>query len=124
MLTPLTLAAISILRQISYKEEFDFQKVERSGVSPAKILNLLESAKLIRHKPGCVESNTPKAYELLRPFPEITLLDLMVAVDEHLDCSRPNSEVTYACYQRSAQKLGIINQLTRNLLSEILLTDL
>lgn len=124
MLTPLTLAAISVLRQISYKEEFDFQEVERGGVSPVKVLNLLESAKLIRHKPGCAESNTPKAYGLLRPFHEITLFDVMMAVDEHLDCSQPNSKVAYAYYQRSAQKLGIINQLTRNLLSEILLTDL
>ena len=55
---------------------------------------------------------------------EISLLDILEATGEHLNCNRPITEQFYAQYGRAAQKLGIINQIARIYLREITLTDL
>lgn len=55
---------------------------------------------------------------------EISLLDILEATGEHLNCNSPITERFYAQYGRAAQKLGIVNQITRIYLKEITLTDL
>ena len=55
---------------------------------------------------------------------EISLMDILEATGEHLNCNRPITEQFYAQYGRAAQKLGIINQIARIYLKEITLTDL
>ena len=55
---------------------------------------------------------------------EISLLDILEATGGHLNCNSPITERFYAQYGRAAQKLGIVNQITRIYLKEITLTDL
>ena len=113
MLTPLTLTAISVLRHISSHETGNLQDLE-CGCKPLdELLDQLESG-----------SGIPKTYELTRPLFRISLLDLMEAVDQHLNCNQPDCEKMYARYHYAAHKLGIVNQMTRAYLSEIPLTDL
>ena len=118
MLTPLTLTAISVLRHIS------LQETEGSCKSLGELLGQLESAGLIRVKADHAGDVTPEIYELTRPLFQISLLHVMEATDQHLNCNQPDCEKMYARYHRAAHKLGIINQMTRVYLSEIPLTDL
>ena len=65
-----------------------------------------------------------QSYIPARKAVEISLLDILEATGEHLNCNRPITEQFYAQYGRAAQKLGIINQIARIYLKEITLTDL
>ena len=124
MLTPLTLTAISVLRHISSHETGNLQDLQ-CGCKPLdELLGQLESAGLIRVRTDQSGSGIPKTYELTRPLFRISLLDLMEAVDQHLNCNQPDCEKMYARYHYAAHKLGIVNQMTRAYLSEIPLTDL
>lgn len=128
MLTPLTLTAISVLRHISSHEAGNLQDLECGSKLPDQLLDQLldqlEAAGLIRVRTDQSGSDIPKTYELTRPLFRISLLDLMEAVDQHLNCNQPDCEKMYARYRYAAHKLGIVNQMTRTYLSEIPLTDL
>lgn len=87
MLTPLTLTAISVLRHISLQETVNFQELECSCKSLDKLLAQLESAGLIRVKADHAGDVTPEIYELTRPLFRISLLDVMVATNQHLNCN-------------------------------------
>lgn len=98
MLTPLTLTAISVLRHISSHETGNLQDLE-CGCKPLdELLDQLESAGLIRVRTDQSGSGIPKTYELTRPLFRISLLDLMEAVDQHLNCNQPDCEKMYARY--------------------------
>ena len=51
-----------------------------------------------------------QSYIPARKAVEISLLDILEATGEHLNCNRPITEQFYAQYGRAAQKLGIVNQ--------------
>lgn len=63
-------------------------------------------------------------YELTRPSYKISLLNILEATGEHLNCNHPTYEEMYMHCRNAANKLGIINHMTRLYLSEIPLTDL
>nr|WP_320989740.1 hypothetical protein [Bacteroides sp.] len=63
-------------------------------------------------------------YELTRPSYKISLLNILEAIGEHLNCNHPTYEEMYMHCRNAANKLGIINHMTRLYLSEIPLTDL
>ena len=118
------MTAIAVLRHISSHETGNLQDLE-CGCKPLdELLDQLESAGLIRVRTDQSGSGIPKTYELTRPLFRISLLDLMEAVDQHLNCNQPDCEKMYARYHYAAHKLGIVNQMTRAYLSEIPLTDL
>ena len=97
MLTPLTLTAISVLRHISSHETGNLQDLE-CGCKPLdELLGQLESAGLIRVRTDQSGSGIPKTYELTRPLFRISLLDLMEAVDQHLNCNQPDCEKAGHC---------------------------
>ena len=68
--------------------------------------------------------NLLSSYELARPYSSISLLDVLEVLDEHLNCNHPTREEMYAQYRLAANRLGIINHMTRLYLSEIKLFDL
>lgn len=124
MLTPLTQTAIALLYDISnggvpcrlqesssHHQELPalFFKLERSG--------------LIYLKEGC-SPGLMDSYRLSRPGYEISLLDILESIGEHLNCNYPTREEMYSCYRRAANKLGVINHITRIYLSDIRLVDL
>lgn len=124
MLSSLTETAIALLYDISnggipcYLLDF----ADYNQTLPTLLHKLHESG-LIRLKEGSTQGLI-SSYSLSRPSYKITLLDILEALDEHLDCNHPAYEEMYHRYRRAANKLGIINHMTRIYLSDIRLTDL
>lgn len=125
MLTHLTQTAIGVLYDISFGEITS--EVRPYTLCPSlslpDLLNKLESAGIIRLIPG-QKRGKPRSYRLTRPATAITLLDVLQATGEHLDCNHDTCEELYQRYGHAARKLGIINQMTRTYLTEIKLADL
>ena len=119
MLTKTVQTAISTLYAIASGDAM----VNDEKMQLSEILDKLESAELIRKKdesPG-YQINS---YELTRSMSEISLLDVLEATGEHLNCNYPTTEDFYSRFGRAAQKLGVVNQMTRLYLKEIKLVEL
>lgn len=118
MLSLLTHTAIAVLGDISlsriplYRPQGDLS-LDQFGT----LLNQLCTAQLIRR--AAAESG----YELTRLAGEITLLDILCATNQHLNCNHETHEDMYLRYRLVANRLGVINSVTRTYLSEIKLTD-
>ncbi|MCD8181835.1 MAG: hypothetical protein LUE99_00690 [Bacteroides sp.] len=65
-----------------------------------------------------------QSYYLVKEAADIALLDILEATGEHLNCNHPTTEEFYSRYGRAAQKLGVVNHMTRLYLEEIKLLDL
>ena len=87
------------------------------------LLEQLEMGKIIRLIPG-KEKGKITSYELTRPSVNISLLDILEATGEHLNCNHPATEDFYLRYGNTAKKLGVVNHMTRLYLEEIKLNDL
>lgn len=124
MLTPLTQAAIAALNDIyTGGDAFcEYGKI-LSGQRKAFLLGQLARAGIIhlvnKEKPRNLDS-----YRLAKKPAEISLLDVLEATGESLNCNHPTSEAFYARYGKAAQKLGIVNHVTRLYLQEINLAEL
>lgn len=124
MLTPLTQTALAVLNDISCGEASPRNK--QCAFSPntlADVLSKLELYGLIRLLPGKSRENI-LSYELTCPPDKITLLNVLEAIGEHLNCNHEVYEEMYYRYGIAARKLGVINRMTRLYLAEIKLTDL
>lgn len=124
MITLKTQAAIAVLDNIYAGEEAsNTDKYEISEDDRYTLLSKLKTAGIIR----LVDSEKPKdiqSYRLNRKVMDISLLDILEATDEHLNCNHPTTEIFYSKYGNAAKKLGIVNQITRTYLKEIKLFDL
>lgn len=122
MLSSLTQEAIAALQDIASRGSTLQHNYKATAGEIAALCTLLEGKGLIARLPGqpagCLSS-----YELTRPLSDVTLLDVLEATDEHLNCNHPTSEVFYSRYGHVACKLGVVNHMTRLYLSEIKLTD-
>lgn len=123
MLTSLTQAAIAVLADIE-NGKTDSRTAQYALLTHmlSHLLSQLEFAGLIRLLPD-QSRGVLTSYQLTRPSSKISLLDLLQAIGEHLNCNTPISEACYAYYGNAARKLGVINQVTRSCLSEIRLSD-
>lgn len=122
MLTPLTQKAIAVLRDIPYqgRRAEDAHKMKPQEI--AAMLALLERGNLIERIPDRPEG-AKASYRLRRSQSDISLLDVLEAIGEHLDCNHPTTEEFYLRYGRVAQKLGVVNHMTRLYLAGIRLTE-
>lgn len=123
MLSDLTQTVIVVLNDISSDSASDTEHLSLEDAPLRDLLSRLESGGLICLKDPSL-AVTLSSYRLARPYSEISLLDILVATGEHLDCNRPIDEKLYHRYHVAAQRLGIINHMTRLYLSEIRLSDL
>ena len=124
MITPKTQAAIAILYDIYTKngiirtDEYKLSEEDKHA-----LLCQLTEAGLIyladKDNPQNVQS-----YYLVKEAADIALLDILEATGEHLNCNHPTTEEFYSRYGRAAQKLGVVNHMTRLYLEEIKLLDL
>lgn len=124
MLTPLTQTAIVVLNDIACGElSARSSQYVLFPQTMSQLLVSLESHGLIRLLPG-----RPReaifSYQLSRSTKDITLLDVLEATGEHLNCNHEACEDMYHQYGAAARKLGVVNRITRQYLSEIKLTDL
>lgn len=126
MLSPLTQRTIALLHLIAHAEHCNIPHCGMSSHEELRhICALLEQKGMIRPA-----TNTDTriadpciAYALCRPLHDISLLDVLQVTDGHLDCNKPTTEEFYSRYGKVAQKLGVVNYMTRLYLSEIRITD-
>lgn len=124
MLTSLTQTAIAILGDIA--DGGTANRVGSHALSPSSLSSLLsklEYGKLIRLKSPACDAGSLSSYELARAYAGISLLDVLEATGEHLNCNQPTKEELYLRFRGAANRLGVINQMTRIYLSEIKMTD-
>lgn len=124
MLTQLTQTAIAVLYDIHAGGKP--YRTAQLTIAPQELIDLLtklESGGLIRRK-ELPTSELLSSYELPRSYIDVSLLDILEALDEHLNCNFPTKEKMYHQYRAAAHRLGGINQMTRLYLSEIKLIDL
>lgn len=118
MLTLKTQKALAILHDISVCDDHYTSKFKMNGEEMNGYLLELEKAGLIyllSYKP----EKQISSYALRHPLSEITLLSLLNAIDEHLNCNQPLSEEFYNLHGAVAQKLGVVHQVTRSVLNQI-----
>lgn len=124
MLTPLTQTALAVLNDISCRELSPCTtQYSLFSDTVADVLVKLEAYGLIRLLPGQSPEDV-LSYELTCPAGEITLLNVLEATGEHLNCNHEVYEEMYYRYGIAARKLGVVNRMTRLYLAEIKLTDL
>lgn len=124
MLTLLTQVAIAVLNDIYTKEDTSRQVLACLPLKDKESLfdKLCSAGLLTLVNPE--KPDVPGSYELIREPKNISLLDILEATGEHLVCTHPTTEAFYSRYRKAAQKLGIINHMTRVYLQEIKLYDL
>lgn len=123
MLTQATLTSISLLHDIALNGDEHRAGSQFEGKEPLELLNKLADGGLIRLLPhrAC---DSIYSYELAQPLHRISLLKLLETTDEHLNCNHPTREEFYSRFGKAAQKLGVVNHMTRLYLDEISLSEL
>lgn len=124
MLSPLTQAAIAVLMDVHSKGiTCRIQQHASFLKSLPELLLKLESGGLLRRIEGA-EEGILTSYELTQELEDLSLLDILEATGEHLNCNQPTTEGLYYRYGPVGQKLGVVNHMTRLYLKEIRLIDL
>lgn len=122
MLTQLTQKAIAVLHGVASPHSGVAENNEISPDEQVVILARLEYKGLIQRTAGA-EIQDISCYKLCRPLVQMSLLDVIEAMNDHLNCNYPTTEEFYLRYGKVAQKLGVVNHLTRLYLSEINLME-
>mgnify|MGYP003364043452 FL=1 len=124
MITLKTQAAIAVLNDIYTGEgTARTDECKLSEEEKYSLLYKLATAGIIRlvdmEKPQDIQSYSPARKSI-----DVSLLDILEATGEHLNCNHPTTEEFYIRYGNAAKKLGVVNQITRTYLQEIKLFDL
>ena len=129
MLIKRTQKAIEIIHEIAYHQSSHCMKEAMASICTPECVSLLEqlcTAGIIHllpgRTPGCCIS-----YGLCHPLSEITLYELLIAVNESINLLVPTTDEEriyhHYHYGTGAAKLGVVNQTLRTLLSDIHMTD-
>ena len=86
------------------------------------LFDKLEQGQLVRRLPD-KEPGKLSSYLLWRPLPEISLLDVIQALNESIRCNMPTPEEFYVNHSQIAKKVGIFNEVARTFLSDIKIAD-
>ncbi|EIK40206.1 hypothetical protein HMPREF1055_00942 [Bacteroides fragilis CL07T00C01] len=131
MLSICTQTAIAVLQDIHSRDclrSVNFLLTEEEFNT---LLCKLETSGLIRSLPDRAVTTPSNVackgllrYQLSRPLHEFTLLDVLQALNEPINCNQPTPESYYLQHGAVASKIGVLNQVTRTFLSEIKLIDL
>ncbi len=122
MLSIPTQAAIAVLHDIFFNNDLWSAPFHLSEGEWKNIFDKLEAGKLIRLLPD-KEPKILSSYELCRPLPNITLLDVLKTLDETIYCNVPTPESFYTNHGSIATKIGAVNQVARILLERIKISD-
>lgn len=122
MLSSLTQTTIALLQDISAGIYLQATNFSLSEEEYSLLLNQLVTHNLIR--PTTAKPDNPSAiYELCRQLTDISLLDILEATGEPLNCGHHIPEEFYFQNQRAARKLGVLNDMTRMFCADIKLSD-
>jgi DNA-binding IscR family transcriptional regulator len=123
MITPTTQAAIAVLNDIYMGESYRTDEMKIPEETRKKLLDRLSAAGLIKLEAD-KDPQQLTSYRLTKRSPQISLLNILEATGEHLNCNHPTPELFNLRYGRAAQTLGGVNHMTRLYLEEIKLCDL
>nr|WP_320059305.1 hypothetical protein [uncultured Bacteroides sp.] len=124
MLTSNTKKAIALLHDMYYRHGYMKDNLcDFSDSSTQEMLSHLESVGLICLRTDGI-ANALSSYELCKPLSEITLQDLLMALGEGVCPVFENKETIYEQYGMAASRLGVLNEVTCELLAKIRITDL
>lgn len=117
MLTLKTRYALALLHDIyqpvlRYSDKYNFPVTELIYT-----LEQLQSAGLVARAPETVPG-VLSSYFFSKPYLEITLLDVLSAIDEGICFNHKTDIYFYEHYGCLARKLGVVNHMTRLYLSE------
>lgn len=122
MFTHSTQAAIAVLHDISSGNALHTVNFPLTPEAWMELFGKLEAKGLIRCLPD-KEKSSPLSYELCRPLYRISLLEILEALGEPINCSRPTPEIFYLQNRLVAQKVGVLNSVARMFLSEIKISE-
>ncbi|WP_321480855.1 hypothetical protein [uncultured Bacteroides sp.] len=124
MLTSSTKKVIALLHEMYYRhEELKANLFDYSDSSIQEMLNCLKQSGLICLRADGKDSSL-SSYELSKPLFQITLLDLLMATGEGILPVFQNKESIYENYGTAACRLGVLNEVTCEMLGKIHITDI
>lgn len=122
MLSIRTQAAIAVLHDISSDNDLQSATFILSEGEWKNILDKLEEGNLLRLLPD-KKPGIPSSYGLCRPLPDISLLNVLKAMDEVVYYNTPIPESFYAYHRAVATKIGVLDQVARTFLEGIKMSD-
>ena len=124
MITPMAQAAIAVLNDIYAGGDTARTDACRLTEQDLDVLlsKLLRAGLIKLSERG--EPRNIRSYSPVRESSDVSLLDILEATGEHLNCNHPTTEEFHMRYGKAAQKLGIVNYITREYLKEIKLFEL
>lgn len=122
MLSICTQTAIAVLHDIASGNDLQSANFLLSEGEWKELFSKLEQGQLIRLLPG-KKSGKRSSYALCHPLPEISLLDVLQALNEPIRCNTPTPEDFYINHSQIANKVGIFNQVARTFLADIKISD-
>lgn len=124
MITPITQVAIAVLNDIyAGGDTARTDTCHLSGQDLNSLLSKFLRAGLIKLSDQGDPRNI-RSYIPARESSDVSLLDILEATGEHLNCNHPTTEEFHMRYGKAVQKLGIVNYITREYLKEIKLFEL
>lgn len=122
MLSIRTQTAIAVLHDIALGNDLQSANFLHSEEEWKELFDKLEQGQLIRllldKKSGKLSS-----YALRLPLPEVSLLDVLQALNEPIRCNMPTPEEFYIQHSQIANKVGIFNEVARTFLADIKIAD-
>ena len=122
MLSIRTQAAIAVLHDIASGNALQSAGFHFSEEEWKDLFHKLEQGQLVRHLPD-KEPGKVFSYALQRPLPEVSLLDVLRALNEPIRCNMPTPEEFYVHHRQIANKIGVFNEVARTFLSDIKIAD-
>ena len=122
MLSICTQTAISVLHDIALGNALQSVNYLLSAEEWKDSFDKLEKGHLIRCLPDKEPGNL-SSYALWHPLSEISLLDVLQALNEPIRCNMPTPEEFYIYHSQIANKIGIFNQVARTFLADIKIAD-
>lgn len=122
MLTFKTKLTLALLHDIYHSNHCHIDNSRYSNQYTLPILMQLETAHLLQLIPGN-PSGLPSSYILSKDYAEITLIEVLYAINEGICFNRENDPDFYSRYGCLARKLGVMNHMVRLYLSEIHIFD-
>lgn len=122
MLSIRTQTAIAVLHDIALGNDLQSANFLLSEVEWKELFDKLEQGQLIRLLPDR-ESGRLSSYVMRRPLPEVSLLDVLQALNEPIRCNMPTPEEFYIQHSQIANKVGIFNEVARTFLADIKIAD-
>ena len=117
MLTLKTRYALALLHDIYQPALRHSDKYHFPSTELIYTLEQLRSAGLVTCLPDALPGLL-SAYSFTKPYQEITLLDVLSAIDEGICFNHKNDVYFYEYYGCLARKLGVVNHMVRLYLSE------